>query len=122
MQIYEKDGCMVSIEEETGELLSVARLLDSSVNINIPISGYEAKFLLEELDLDIGKCREIQCDAETANNIIRICFTIESEEAVKFSDGELSERGKIASKLIDLIHGPYMEDTQDSNKTDKEVA
>jgi hypothetical protein len=35
------------------------------------------------------------------------CFDIEVEETLKHIYEDLSERGKTAVRLVDLIHGPY---------------
>jgi regulator of sigma D len=41
---------------------------------------------------------------------------IEIDETMKHIDEELSERGKMAVRLVDLIHGPY-----DSTEFDEEM-
>ena len=104
IQIYEKDHCVASVDETSGTLLSVGRLISSGKNVNVSISDDDATFLYDELDLDMAAFRDIKCDAETANNLLRLLFMIESEEVKKSENGNLSERGAMAVNLINLIY------------------
>jgi hypothetical protein len=105
MMIYEKNGKIVSVDEETGTLLSVAKLVTD--NVSVSLDDDSSLFLKSELDIEIGALSRFESGEDVANEVIRQCFVIESEEVLKSDDGELSERGKMAARLIDFIHGPY---------------
>ena len=109
MKIYEDGNAMVSLDESTGTLLNVARYIKPSddESINVPITNEEAGYLLKEFGMDFGEHREINCDVATANNLIYMCFEIESEEICISGDNELSKRGELATGLINKIHGTY---------------
>ena len=107
MTIQEKNDMLLSIDEDSGTLLSVCRLIPSPDDVDLTISDEQAKFLLNELGIDMGDYRQFRSDVDTANEVIRQCFEIESEEISKSNDDSLSERGELATKLINTIHGPY---------------
>ena len=78
-------------------------------------SDKDYKFLKAEFGLD-----KESVDSLTDDELIKLqdeCFEIEGEEVVKAGNGELSERGEIATRLVDVIHGPY-----DSSEFDAEMA
>jgi len=109
MIIQKKDNVLISIDDINGVLLSVAKIINEDVNVIALISDDDAVFLRDELGIDMGNCRTISCDAETANNIITDCFNIESEEVLKSTDENfiLSKRGEKAVYIINLLHGEY---------------
>jgi hypothetical protein len=109
MMIYEKNGKIVSVDEETGTLLSVAKLVTDSVSVSLDDDS--SLFLKSELDIEIGASSRFESGEDVANEVIRRCFVIESEEVLKCGDGELSERGKTAMRIIDLIHCLYEKPT-----------
>ena len=106
IRYYEKDDCMVAIEEDEGVILSVARLRTSSEDVVVEIGDDGVEFLSDEFEIDMQETRTLKCDLETANHIIRMCLEIEAEEVLK-ADGEVfSRRGEMASHIINLLHGP----------------
>ena len=110
MQIYEKDNIIVSMDEETGILLSVMKLIPTSFegNVEITINDEEALFIKDYLGIDLGDCRDFECDVENANEIIRECFSIESAEVSMELDGKyLSEIIRVADGLMDKIYNSH---------------
>ena len=73
------------------------------------------KFFKDEFGFDRAEIDAMDDDAQ--NDVYERCIDIEIEEAMKHADEELSERGKMASHLVDFIHGPY-----DSTEYDAEMA
>lgn len=106
MRIYEKDFAMVAVDEATGILLSVAKLIETSGNVAFAITGEQLEFLRTEFALDAGDIHEFKSNTDTANYFIRGCFAIEAEEVAKLDDKgpALSRRGEIAVQLIDLLY------------------
>jgi hypothetical protein len=107
MQIFEKDLVLVSFDDDSEMVISVARLISSSENVDVAINDDMAAFFQTELGLNLGSCRRFASDANTANEVIRLLFGIESEESLKAGDMNKSDRGGMASLLINLIHGSY---------------
>ena len=107
MTIHEKNNMLVSIDEDSGTLLSVCRLITSPDDVDVIINDEQAKFLTDELGIDMGDYRRFNSDVDTAKEVIRQCFEIESEEILISNGDTLSTRGEIATKLINTIHGPY---------------
>ena len=106
MQIYEKNNTLVSFDEDNGAIISVCKLISTPADVDVTISDDEATFLRDEFDIDMGDYRQFKSDVDTANEIIRQCFMIESDEVMR-SDDALSERGELATKIVNTIHGPY---------------
>jgi hypothetical protein len=48
-------------------------------------------------------------DVNALDQLSEECFHIEVEESSKACDSALSERGKLAVEIVDLINGPYVE-------------
>ena len=107
MNIGIKNNTVVAFDEDTGTIASVTQLRSSDKDVSVTLSDADVDFLREEFDLDMGSNRLLKCDAETANNLILMCFQIEAEETLKAHDSEMSERGETATRVINLIHGPY---------------
>ena len=110
MKIYEKNDVMVSVDEHTGTIVSVAKLIPSSDNKNIvvPVDSNELLFFKEYLDIDLGNSSCFKCNIEIANLIIKECFLIESNEVLKINDDEpLSEAGTMAIIILDKIYDSY---------------
>ena len=105
-QIYEKNDVLVALSTD-GVLLSVAGLCSGSNQIEFTLNEEEADFFSNELSTDLGETRNFNTDTDTANEIIRHFFSIEAEEVLKTNNNELTRRGKMAVRLIDIIHGPY---------------
>ena len=104
---FKLNKALVSIDEDSGTLLSVCRLIPTPDDVDVMINDEQAKFISDELGIDMGDYRQFSSDVDTANEVIRLCFEIESEEILKSNDDTLSARGELATKLINTIHGPY---------------
>jgi len=107
MQVFEKDFTLVAFDEDSEAIVTVAKLISTSDKVDIDIDDDMVGFFQTELDLDFGEHRKFSSDVDTANDVIRMLFSIEAEEALNSGENELSERGRMASNLINLIHGPY---------------
>ena len=104
-----KNNVLVSINDETGELLSFTRLVDGSGEVDLLVDDNEAEFLINELSLNLGLERNVSIDVESANVIIRDCFGIETEEAATAEEGAMSHRGEMATNIINKILEAYMQ-------------
>jgi len=61
-------------------------------------------FFKNEFNLDRAEIDAMDDDAQ--DSLYAKCLDIELEETPD-SGGELSDRGEMAVRLVDLIHGPY---------------
>lgn len=62
----------------------------------------QADFLLRELGVDVNTLPSMSDD-----EIVKLydaAFDIETEEAVKCQDGDISERGAIAADVVDFLY------------------
>jgi hypothetical protein len=85
---------------------------------DVKFSEDEEKFLKSEFGLTVEQVFAMSEDE--LDNLYDNCCQIEIDEActaIDDGDRELSERGKSAVRLVDLIHGPY-----DSTEFDAEMA
>ena len=78
-------------------------------------SDSEYDFLQREFGLDRASVDKL--DNDGLSELQDECFEIEGQEINAVGNNELSERGKTAVRLVDLIHGPY-----DSSEYDAEMA
>ena len=119
-QIYEKDDGLASVSSD-GVLLSVAKLRKGFKNISFTLNDKEAEAFCEEFSIEFDERREFHTDVNTANNMIRHLFSIESAEVLASSENDHSERGKMAVRLIDIIHGSYDKSHDSKGENDEKL-
>ncbi len=70
----------------------------------IKFTEQQAVFLSKEFGIDVLANKEINIDRKDLSDIFNRCCDIEEEESIKHVDDEMSERGDIAIKIVDLIY------------------
>lgn len=70
----------------------------------IAFTERQLKFLQDELGETISKNGECNITDEKLKEIFNLCCRIEEAESIKHQDDEMSERGAMAIKIVDLIY------------------
>ncbi|MCL1790482.1 MAG: hypothetical protein FWG40_03845 [Peptococcaceae bacterium] len=104
--IHEHEDSLVALTDDK-MILSVTSLRTGSEEVSFSLRDEEAVFFESELMYDLKGLRQVRMDIETANEWIRALFHIETEEVYLAAGRELSERGQMAGRLVDIVHGPY---------------
>jgi len=104
MQIYEKEGKLIALDEQTGTIVSVINTnLQWDGTASLLLDKEKLEFLSNELGIELDSFH-INLDVATATSIMRECFLIEVEEIAIVGNEELTKRGKLATSLIGSIY------------------